>query len=71
MKSKNDQVLYAATMGLREMLEICGAQVFTEKDKGLIVKTKTDAPTKYVKDAAQGLLDELAGRRLMLIYEHY
>ncbi|XP_056022602.1 uncharacterized protein LOC125652678 isoform X2 [Ostrea edulis] len=62
--STNEHVLYSAVMGLREMLEICGPSAFSDADKTLIDKQKTDAPAKYIKDVAQDLLDELAGRSL-------
>jgi hypothetical protein len=63
--SGNEHILYSAVMGLRQMLEICGPSAFSKEDKTLIDKQKTTAPAKYVKDAAQDLLDELEGRRLM------
>ncbi|XP_062610889.1 uncharacterized protein LOC134272700 [Saccostrea cucullata] len=65
LKSSTDQhVLYACIMGLREMLEICGPDFFTEEVKAQIENQTTNAPAKYVKDVAQDLQDELAGRSL-------
>ncbi|XP_062594503.1 uncharacterized protein LOC134255920, partial [Saccostrea cucullata] len=63
LKSCTDQhVLYACIMGLREMLEICGPDFFTEEVQAVIENQKTSAPAKYIKDVAQNLQDELAGR---------
>ena len=56
-------MLYAAVMGLREMLQLCGPEVFGEKEIAVIKKQQAIATAKYVKDVAQDLLDELAGRR--------
>jgi hypothetical protein len=64
LKSSSDQtVLFAALTGLREMLKIRGIEVFSEEDKALIEKRKSDAPTAQVKSAAQDLQDDMAGRR--------
>lgn len=64
LKNSSDQhMLYAAVMGLREMLQLCGPEVFGEEEIALIKKQEATAPAKYVKDVAQDLLDEIAGRR--------
>nr|XP_022332627.1 uncharacterized protein LOC111130167 [Crassostrea virginica] len=63
-KSSDQHMLYAAVMGLREMLQLCGPEVFGEKEIAVIKKQQAIATAKYVKDVAQDLLDEIAGRSL-------
>lgn len=66
-ESKVELVHIGSIFALREMHSVFGGEMFSEKDRKYLEQLKTKGATNTLRDEVENLINELEGRRYVLL----